>query len=125
MSFIYICNLNTFKKWMTKDYEWFGLYNSKSISVLYELIPYVIIIFFAFLTRISSSFKNFYFENAKEEIKDKEYKSASEQSSESITSIIKSYIESEHNIITTILILLISYFLFFILLPSFSSLLKL
>lgn len=60
MSFIYMCNLSAFKKWMTKDYEWFGLYNVKSGSVFYDLLPYIFIVFVAFLTRISSGFKLYY-----------------------------------------------------------------
>ena len=60
MCFVYLCNLGAIKKWMTKDYEWFGVYNTRGYSMLFDLFPYVCIIFFSFLSRISNSFKGYY-----------------------------------------------------------------
>jgi len=60
MSFIYVCKMNAFKKWMTKDYEWFGLYNPKSNSIFYEELPYIIILFTSYLSRISSLYKDYF-----------------------------------------------------------------
>lgn len=65
MCFIYVCNLNAFLKWMTKDYEWFGLYNPRSDGyILYDLTPYLVILFSAFITRISSGFSLYYKEES-------------------------------------------------------------
>jgi hypothetical protein len=60
MSFIYVCKMNAFKKWMTKDYEWFGLYNPKSNSIFGEEFPYIIILFTSYLSRISASYNDYF-----------------------------------------------------------------
>lgn len=60
MSFIYVCKMNAFKKWMTKDYEWFGLYNPKSNSIFYEEFPYIIILLTSYLSRISCFYKDYF-----------------------------------------------------------------
>jgi len=60
MSFIYLCKMNAFKKWMTKDYEWFGLYNPKSSYIFTEQIPFIIILIFCYLSRISIHYKYYF-----------------------------------------------------------------
>jgi len=60
MSFVYVCKMNAFKKWMTKDYEWFGLYNPKSNSIFGEELPYIIVLFISYLSRIANSFKIYF-----------------------------------------------------------------
>lgn len=63
ISFIYLCNLGAFKRWMTKDYQWLGVFTSnESINFNKELIPYIIIIFFGLISRIVSIFSRYYSE---------------------------------------------------------------
>jgi hypothetical protein len=60
MGLIYLCNLSPYREWMSKDYEWLGLYNSNSLNITYDLAPYILILLVAHVSRKSSSFGMFY-----------------------------------------------------------------
>jgi hypothetical protein len=60
MGLIYVCNLGAFRKWMTKDYEWFGLYDGNSLGLYHDYLPYFILLLSSYLARIAPSYVMFY-----------------------------------------------------------------
>ncbi len=61
LTFIYLCNLKLFRKWMTKDYEWLGVYNPNSSEELFsQVFPFLLIMLFSYMARISQKYKDFY-----------------------------------------------------------------
>jgi hypothetical protein len=106
MCFIYVCNLNAFLKWMTKDYEWFGLYNPRTEGyILYDLTPYLVILFSAFITRISSGFSQYYKEenmnlrasNVIQENNDKKLSEENLSESKNLGSLIMEDVSDKNN----------------------------
>jgi len=67
--FIYICNLNSLKKWMSKDYMWLGFYDTESKSdFLFGIVPFMIIVLLCFISRIGPIFKEYYINSKKYDV---------------------------------------------------------
>jgi hypothetical protein len=89
LNFIYLCNLKIFRKWMTKDYEWLGIYNpNNSEEVFSQIFPYLLIMTISYFARISQKYKSYY--------KDK----ASLQMTESLSKEDNSHDEDQSNLVS-------------------------
>ena len=65
LNFIYLCNLKLFRKWMTKDYEWLGIYSPKSSDEVFSKIcPFLTIMFISYFSRISQKYKEYYIDKS-------------------------------------------------------------
>jgi hypothetical protein len=86
---LYICRLNFIKSWMDRDYEWLGLYSPKNEGFFTASMPFLLIILFSYISRISSNYVMFYKQDEED---------SNKQNFKPIEVIMENSIESDQSI---------------------------